>query len=363
MAPTPATRPPFDPEADGEADREHHHEGEQVAGGVRHRAADEHRRVVHRQRPQPVDDALAQVLGDADAGERRVEHHGLGEDARHEVLHVGVVGHPRDLDRAAEHVDEQQHEHDRLDGGEDQQLGVAGHGPQVAHRLGPAVAPEPDGPLGHVGPVEVGAGQRHIGRGHQAAPLSSVGDRRRLPRRAWPVSCRNTSSSVGRRATTSTTPMPSASSRRTTVGHDARRCRARARSRVRALAVELGAAAPAAGSGPARRPTRSSSAGSSTATSTRSPPISVLELVGLAPGDDQAVVDDHDLVGQALGLVEVLGGQQRRRALAAQLLDELPHGRAGCAGSRPVVGSSRNSTLGREMRLMAMSSRRRMPPE
>ena len=32
-------------------------------------------------------------------------------------------------------------------------------------------------------------------------------------------------------------------------------------------------------------------------------------------------------------------------------------------GSRPVVGSSRNSTDGRPMRLIAMSSRRRMPPE
>ena len=47
----------------------------------------------------------------------------------------------RHLDRAAEHVHEQQHEHDRLDRGEDQQLGAARHRAQVAQGLGPAVAP------------------------------------------------------------------------------------------------------------------------------------------------------------------------------------------------------------------------------
>ena len=36
----------------------------------------------HRQRPEPVDDALLQVLGQAVAGERGAEDHGLDEDAR-----------------------------------------------------------------------------------------------------------------------------------------------------------------------------------------------------------------------------------------------------------------------------------------
>ena len=41
-----------------------------------------------------------------------------------------------------------------------------------------------------------------------------------------------------------------------------------------------------------------------------------LELVGRAAGDDLAVVDDRDRVGQLVGLLEVLGRQQERRALA-----------------------------------------------
>jgi hypothetical protein len=38
----------------------------------------------------------------------------------------------RAADRAAEHVDKQQHEQDRLDGGEDQQVRLADEVPQVA---------------------------------------------------------------------------------------------------------------------------------------------------------------------------------------------------------------------------------------
>ena len=41
-----------------------------------------------------------------------------------------------------------------------------------------------------------------------------------------------------------------------------------------------------------------------------------LELVGGAAGDDLAVVDDRDRVGQLVGLLEVLGREQQRRALA-----------------------------------------------
>ena len=41
-----------------------------------------------------------------------------------------------------------------------------------------------------------------------------------------------------------------------------------------------------------------------------------LELVGGAAGDDLAVVDDRDRVGQLVRLLEVLRRQQERRALA-----------------------------------------------
>ena len=54
-----------------------------------------------------------------------------------------------------------------------------------------------------------------------------------------------------------------------------------------------------------------------------------LELAGVSPGDDAAVVDDDDVVGQALGLVQVLGGQQQRRAPLDQVLEHRPQLGAG----------------------------------
>ena len=50
-----------------------------------------------------------------------------------------------------------------------------------------------------------------------------------------------------------------------------------------------------------------------------------LELVGGAAGDDLAVVDDGDRVGQLVGLLEVLRRQQERRALADEAADDVPH--------------------------------------
>ena len=49
-----------------------------------------------------------------------------------------------------------------------------------------------------------------------------------------------------------------------------------------------------------------------------------LELSRRALGDDAPVVDHHDVAGQAVGLFEVLRGQQDRRAVADQLLDGNP---------------------------------------
>ena len=70
-----------------------------------------------------------------------------------------------------------------------------------------------------------------------------------------------------------------------------------------------------------------------------------LQLGRRALGDDVPVVDHHDVAGQAVGLFEVLGGEQHGRALAHQLLDHGPEVLRLC-GSRPVVGSSRNRTGG-----------------
>ena len=50
-----------------------------------------------------------------------------------------------------------------------------------------------------------------------------------------------------------------------------------------------------------------------------------LELRRGAGGDGAAVVDDHDLVGQFIGLIEILGGKQQRRPVGDQRADHLPH--------------------------------------
>ena len=50
-----------------------------------------------------------------------------------------------------------------------------------------------------------------------------------------------------------------------------------------------------------------------------------LELVGGAAGDRLAVVDDHDVVGEPVGLLEVLSRQQQRGAGGDELADDLPH--------------------------------------
>ena len=49
-----------------------------------------------------------------------------------------------------------------------------------------------------------------------------------------------------------------------------------------------------------------------------------LELAGRAGGDLTAVIDQDDAVGQRIGLLEVLGGQQQRDALGDQLADRRP---------------------------------------
>ena len=54
-----------------------------------------------------------------------------------------------------------------------------------------------------------------------------------------------------------------------------------------------------------------------------------LQLGGVPCGDDPPVVDEGDPLGQAIGLLEVLGGQQHRRALPVELLDDAPQLLAG----------------------------------
>ena len=86
-------------------------------------------------------------------------------------------------------------------------------------------------------------------------------------------------------------------------------------------------------------------AGSAMVTSMTSPPTFAFSSSGRALGDDPAVVDDDDAVGQLVGFVQVLRREQHRRALGNQLADDA-HRSMRLRGSSPVVGSSRKSTVG-----------------
>ena len=137
--------------------------------------------------------------------DERGEHDGLRHDPGHQELAVAGAGH---RDRAAEHEREQQHEHHRLDGHVQQQLGhpldvdqVAahhdgrGHGQRRRGEHRPAV----------LSTVRAGRGgrssQHALGVGGSDASGSSDSAR-------WPVRCRKTSSRLGRLRPRSSTAMP-----------------------------------------------------------------------------------------------------------------------------------------------------------
>ncbi len=79
-------------------------------------------------------------------------------------------------------------------------------------------------------------------------------------------------------------------------------------------------------------------------------------------GDDLAVVDDRDLVGEGIRLFQVLGGEQDGGALLDQHADHVPHvvalGRVEARGRLVEVDDA-----GRPISDALRSSRRRMPPE
>ena len=158
------------------------------------------------------------------------------------------------------------------------------------------------------------------------------------PRRAWPVSEMNTSSSVGRRSTMSSMPTPASSSRRTASAITPSCC---AHRRAHDAVLDTRAGRRTARDSAGDRPL-DVGASSSSVTSSRSPPICALELVRRALGDHAAVVDHDDLVGEPVGLVEVLGRQQHGGALRDAALDRLPQAQAGCGG--PGRSSARRGT-------------------
>ena len=71
-----------------------------------------------------------------------------------------------------------------------------------------------------------------------------------------------------------------------------------------------------------------------------------LEFLGGALGDHPAAVDHRDPVGELVGLLQVLRGEQDGDAAGDQLPDHVPEV-CRLRGSSPVVGSSRNITGGR----------------
>ena len=88
----------------------------------------------------------------------------------------------------------------------------------------------------------------------------------------------------------------------------------------------------------------------------------VLQLAAGARGDHPAVVDDGDPVGEPVGLVEVLGGEQHRGPVGHDAADDLPQCAAAArvqAGGRLVqeqqVGS--DDDAGREVQLAAHTAR------
>src|SRR5829696_6057634 len=117
------------------------------------------------------------AIGQGDASLGGAEDHRLDKDPGHQE--VDVVLDPRHLDGAAEHVGEQQHEHDRLDGREQQQgrdadvaVEVApGHGGGVGE--GPAQRAPGGGAGGHGGHALLLAGRRPRPRGGPPRPWSS----------------------------------------------------------------------------------------------------------------------------------------------------------------------------------------------
>ena len=109
-------------------------------------------------------------------------------------------------------------------------------------------------------------------------------------------------------------------------------------------------AARAAAAAPRRR---------SSDTCTRRSPTRALSCAGVPAATVRPPREDDDLVGEIVGLVEVLRGQQRRRRPRPPGLEIACHISRRLAGSRPVVGSSRKITGRGTTRQAARSSRRR----
>ena len=114
------------------------------------------------------------------------------------------------------------------------------------------------------------------------------------------VMARNTSSRLGRRMDTTTPSAPGPAA--VELVHRARAGRARCR----------------------RWAARAGASPSASCSSTTSPPIRAFSSAGGALGDDPAAVEHRDAVGEPVGLLEVLGREEDRRARSGERADDVP---------------------------------------
>ena len=299
-----------------QAGQRHHHDADAGVDQAGDAAPDQDRGRVDRQRPHPVDDALVDVGGEADRDDERRERDRLAHDPGQQPLAVAAVD-ARDRDRAAEDEREQQHEHHRLDGDVQQHLGHPLDVDQVApddrQRLARAGAVAPDlraldarGRRGRGAPRRSRVQLRWIVVGSASSAR-------------WPVRCRNTSSRLGRLQPEVVELDAAAVEDAGDPGHVAEPVGRGGELPGALVDVDLGDAARAAA---ARRGGRSSAC--ETVTTSAAAPDWSLSWSGVPCGDDAALVDDDDVVGELVGLLEVLRGQQQRRAVADQLAQHLP---------------------------------------
>ena len=174
-----------------------------------------------------------------------------------------------------------------------------------------------------------------------------------------PARAKNASSSVGGCSEASSTSMP-ASLERVERGRAGRRRRSGAGTvSRRARSVELGLEALE------RRAPRPASASASrrATTCTRRSPTRAFSSAGVPAATVAAAAEHDDLVGEPVGLLEVLRGEQERGAVVDQAARSRPTSRRGWPGrGRWSARRGRRPGAGRR-RQAARSSRRRMPPE
>ena len=299
-----------------QAEHDHDRHAEHLLAELAHHLRADDRQPADRHRAEAVDHALGHVVGRGDAGADDPERERLADDPGEQVV---LVAHPRDVDRRAEHVQEQQDEHDRLDRDVEQPLGHARDRPQAADGQQRGVADEPDQPRRRRPRRARARGLRSHSCGH----LRRLGLRRRsgscvrrvtgqreervVERRAPErdlVDARSGPPPPPRRRGPGPPPRPGRRPRRV-------RCSARGRD-VEPLAEQLAQ----------RARTRSPSAAIDV------DPLLAdlrLELRRRAGGDLAAAVDQHDAVGERVRLLEVLGGQQQRDAVVDERADRRPH--------------------------------------